>query len=389
MSNKRGDFPKNFAWFVVLLAVVVGLRIYDNYYKDNSSNKTATIGIEEDLDLSEVQKLYDTLREKYNGDLDTEELIEGAKRGLVEGTGDPYTVFLDEDEAQDFSDSLNGTFSGIGAELGIKDGNVIIVAPLDDFPAQKAGVQSGDIIVAVDGQTVIGESVEKVVSLIRGESGTDVTLTLRRGNSTNDTVITRAQIDVPTVRSEIKDGVGYLRISSFSEDTAQLTREAIEQLLQSNPKGILLDLRNNGGGFLDSAVDIAGYWLDGDVVVKQESSIQDDSEQKAKRGVLVPKDLPTQVLINSGSASASEILAGALRDNERAKIVGETSFGKGTVQQILELDEGLLKVTVAEWLTPDGEVINGQGLTPDIVIEFEESDDPDKDVQLEKALEQF
>ncbi len=356
---------------------------------DGVYRQSANTSLPADLDYSSVEEVYDALRASYDGRLSVEDLINGLKRGLVEASGDPYTEFFDEEAAREFSNELNGSFTGIGAELGRENESIIIVAPISGFPAEKAGLRPRDVIAEVDGESAYGWTVQQAVSKIRGPENTNVTLKVVRGGSEELTFeITRAQITIPSVTSEILDGnIGYLQISRYSEDTSRLARTAAEDFKAASVKGVILDLRSNPGGLLDSAVDVASLWLDnktvleekrGDVVIKTFRS----------RGRPVLLGVPTAVLINEGSASASEITAGALKDHGAATLIGVESFGKGSVQQVEELrGGGALKVTIARWFTPHGVNLDKEGIKPDQSVEFTEDDyknnrDPQKDAAI-------
>lgn len=389
-NNPNGQkfFSNSTIALILIILVIVGVRVSSEFDKDEAR---VAGSLPENLDYQEVEALYDTLRSKYNGEISEDDLVDGLKAGLVDGVGDRYTSYLTDEEAIELEESLNGQFSGIGAELGVEEDFIVIVAPIDNFPAQKAGIQTGDKIISVDGESIVGETVEKAVSLIRGEVGTVVDLTIRRVNETLDISVTREQIDLPSVTWELRDdNIGYLRISSFAEDTASLAKEAILEFNGANVEGVIVDVRNNGGGILDITVELAGLWLDGSVVVKQDSKNDYiNRELKASDGKTLNDGIETVVLINGGSASASEILAAALRENGVATVVGETSFGKGTVQEISELknEDGYLKVTVAEWLTPNGNEINGVGVSPDVEVIYDVSSEEDN--QLDEAAKQI
>jgi carboxyl-terminal processing protease len=341
------------------------------------------------LDLSSVQHTYSMLQAKFDGDLDINALVEGANRGLVEASGDPYTVYFSEEEAKEFLESLEGQFEGIGAEIGKRDDRLVIVSTLDDTPAQKSGLQSGDFIVRVNDQDASSWSIDKAVSEIRGPKGTTVKLTImRNGSGMQEFSIVRDTINNPSVRSEIQDGIGILRISRFGEsDTALLARQAAEDFKQQNVRGVVLDLRGNGGGFLRTAQDIAGLWLDSDKVVVTERRGDQVIETLRARGTPILEGVPTVVLVDGGSASASEIVAGALRDHDAATLVGTKTFGKGSVQQIEDLPGGAkLKVTIAGWFTPSGLGINQEGVEPDTEVDISEDDiSNERDPQLDRA----
>jgi len=341
----------------------------------------------ENLDYTEVEQVYDLLRLNFDGQLNQTDLLDGLKRGLAEAAGDDYTVYFNEEEAAQFKNDLNGTFSGIGAELGVEDNRLIIVAPLEGFPAAAAGLRAKDAIIRINDEDAAGLSVEAAVSKIRGPKGTDITLTIQRGDDKPfELTITRDDITVPSVTSRVEDGIGYLRISRFGEDTVEVARQAAQSLKDQNVRGVILDLRNNGGGYLDGAVGVAGIWLDNQVVVQQkQGDTVTDTRRSGRQPIL--KGMSTIVLINEGSASASEIVAGALQDHEAAVILGATSFGKGSVQELEQISSGgALKVTIARWYTPDGNTIDQTGIKPDIEVTLSEADiEAERDRQLERA----
>ena len=374
---------------VVLIAAVaafaVGTRSTDIIARLN--NKTAPGR----LDLSSLQEVYATLNNKFDGTLDTQKLIDGAKHGLVNASGDPYTVYMSPSEAKEFQGDLEGTFQGIGAELGKKDDKLTVVSTLDSSPAQKSGLLGGDIILKVNDEDSVSWSIDKAVSKIRGEKGTTVKLTVVRGTEPKEFTITRDQITDPSVKSEVTaDNIGVMRISRFGQsDTARLARLAAENFKAKGVRGVVVDLRGNGGGYRDAAVDIAGLWLDNKVVMTERTNGKITETLKTNSDAIL-KDIPTIVLINGGSASASEILAGALKDNNAATLLGEKSFGKGSVQSIETLSNGgQMKITVARWYTPNGKNINKEGINPDVTVVITEADvlagkDPQKAAALSK-----
>lgn len=344
------------------------------------------------LDFSSLQSLYEELAQRYDGELDTSKLIDGAKSGLVEATGDEYSEYFTAEEAASFLSDLEGTFSGIGAELGKQGEQLVIMSTLDNSPANKSGLRAMDKILAVNDQPSGDWSIEKAVSEIRGEKGTTVKLTIGRGDEApRDVTITRDTISDPSVKTEVTaDNIGIMRISRFGEtDTVRLARAAAEDFKQRGVKGVIVDLRGNGGGYLTAAQEISGIWLDNKVVVSErKGSTVIDTLRTGSSPIL--EGVPTIVLVNGGSASASEIVAGALKDNGAATLVGEKTFGKGSVQTVEDLaDGGKLKVTIAKWYTPNGKNISKEGITPDVVVGFTEEDvnagrDPQKDAALER-----
>lgn len=344
------------------------------------------------LDTSSLQEVYAALREQFDGDLDTAKLVDGAKKGMVDAAGDPYTVYFSPAEAKEFNADLEGTFQGIGAELGKRDEKLTIITTLDDSPAKKAGLQSGDVIVKVNDEASVDWSIDKAVSKIRGEKGTTVKLSVIRGDEAREFTITRDNITDPSVKSEVTtDNIGVMRISRFGQsDTYNLARLAAQDFKEKGVKGVIVDLRGNGGGYRDAAVDIAGLWLNDKVVMTERTRGKVTSELRSGSSPILA-GVPTIVLIDGGSASASEILAGALKDNNAATLLGDKSFGKGSVQTIENLSNGgELKVTVARWYTPNGKNINKEGISPDKkVTPTKEDITAGKDVQRDAAIEQL
>ena len=356
------------------------------------------------LDYSSIDQIYGLLKSDFDGSLDNQKLIDGLKAGLVEAAGDPYTVYFNAEEAKTFNEELSGSFTGIGAELGTdEDSNIVIVSPLSGYPAEKAGLKPKDIIGAINGETTVGMPVDKAVQKIRGPADTQVKLIIVRGTDKPfEVTITRQQINVATVKSSGDGAIGYLKITQFTGDTTKLAKDAIADFKNKGVKAVILDLRGNPGGYLSGAVDISSFWLDKkQVVVSQKRGEQTLSTEYAKSGATLG-GVPTVVLIDGGSASASEITAGALRDNGAATTLGEKSFGKGSVQQVECLGiasltitktsdtcEGpMLKVTIARWFTPKGANIDKQGITPDVAVTISDEDQKaGRDPQKDKATE--
>lgn len=343
-----------------------------------------------DLSYASVEEVYDTLRREYDGELDNQKLLDGLKAGLAAATGDPYTEYLNKEAAREFDEQLNGTFSGIGAELGKDDkDNLIIVAPIAGFPAEKAGLKAKDVIAEVDGNSTFGLSISEAVNKIRGPINTKVKLRVIRNNAEDlNFEITREQITIPSVESKILEGnIGYVKISRFSEDTLSLASKAAQEFKNANVKGVILDLRNNPGGLLDASVGISSIWLDAGKPILQEKRGEVVIKSFVAKGTPILKNVPTVVLINEGSASASEIVAGALRDNKAATLIGIKTFGKGSVQQLERLDDGgVLKVTIAKWFTPAGVNINKEGIKPDKEVKLTDEDSKaQRDPQLDAA----
>ncbi|HRJ06562.1 MAG TPA: S41 family peptidase [Candidatus Saccharibacteria bacterium] len=342
----------------------------------------------ETLDTTSLQSTFQALSAYYNGKLDENKLIEGAKEGMVAATGDPYTTYLTADEASEFQKELTGEIGGgIGAEIGIRSGQPTIIRTLPDNPAEKAGLHAGDVIVAVNDESADGWDAEQTVTAIKGEEGTTVKLVVRRGSTTKNFSITRAIINNPSVSSSLEGNVGIITLNRFDEQTNSLVRKAASSLKNRGMKRLVLDLRGNGGGYLDAAPAVAGLWLDDKLVVSVRSS-DGQSQKLYSKGDQLLAGVPTSILVNAGTASASEILAAALKHYKVATIVGEKTFGKGTVQELVNLEGGAqLKVTIKRWYTPSGSNINQKGIKPDFSVGLTQSDlDKNRDPQLEKAL---
>ncbi len=340
-------------------------------------------------DFSSLNDLQATLERKFDGNVDSAKALDGAKAGLVSSLGDPYTVYLTKKQAQELADDLKGNLSGIGAEIGFRNNQLSIIAPIANTPAAKAGLQAKDVIVKIDGKDPTGLSLDEAVSKIRGKAGTDVTLTIVRGNAAPaDVKITRATISVPSVTWKKDGDVGIITVARFGDDTVDLVKQAASELSSQGATKYVLDLRNNGGGYLQAAVGVSNVFMDNKVVVEERKDGKTTDKLSTNAGgTLVGK--PVVVLINSGSASASEITAGALQDQGVAKLVGEKSFGKGSVQEIIDLVGGAqLKVTVAHWFTPKGRGIDKVGISPDVEVKMTTDDiNASRDPQLDKAKE--
>ena len=341
------------------------------------------------LDTEVMKEAYRQLAANYDGDLDANKLSDGAARGMVKAVGDDYTIFLDKEEAAEFNKSLNGEVSGIGAEIGVRNLQPTVLRVLDDSPAKKAGLKTGDIFVAVNGTSVAGETASGVADKVTGEAGTTVKLTMRRGSESLDFSITRAQISDPSVRWSVSDDVGILTISRFDDNTGSLARKAAKEFIDKGVKGVIVDLRNNGGGYLTAAQEVASLWLDSGKTVVTEKSRGQVTETVKASGNPTLKGKKTIVLVNGSSASASEIVAGALKDYQAATLVGEKTFGKGTVQKVINLsDDRILKVTVARWYTPQDRNITKEGIQPNQTVKMSSDDNnAGRDPQMARAKE--
>ncbi len=369
------------------------VRTPANFISNNSANN------DKNIDFSLFWETWDKLEEKYvdKKKLDKKKMYYGAIKGMTASVEDPYTFFLTPDENKQTKEELGGRFEGIGAQLGLKDNRIVVVAPLKDSPSEKAGLLSGDVIAAVDGKSTKGWTLTQAVSKIRGPKNTTVKLTVERASGTKDVKIIRDEVKIPTIEVEYKSDIAVLKLNQFGEHTNSEWDKAIAEIQtkwkSKDIKGMVLDLRDNPGGYLESAVYIASEFIPkGKLVVKQESTKVSETRDYTvyREGKLL--DIPLVVMINEGSASASEIVAGCLRDYRRATLVGQKSFGKGSVQEALDLkDNAGLHVTIAKWILPKGDWINGKGIEPKIKVQnptpaVGTSEKP-ADEQLEKAIE--
>ncbi len=344
-----------------------------------------------ELSYEGLDELYQDLRNGFDGQLDTKKLEEGLKEGLVRAAGDPYTEYLSQEENKEFNEQLSGSFEGIGAELG-KDGEaIVIVAPIAGFPAEKAGLKSKDIISKINGETAFDISTTEAVKKIRGPKGTKVKLDIIRDGRPLTFEIVRDQISIPSVKWEVTgENIGIMTISRYGEDTTSLARQAAQEFKAKNVRGVVLDVRGNPGGLLDSAVQVTSLWLPNGATVLQEKRDNKVIKTFNARGGGSLQGMSTVVLIDEGSASASEITAGALKDNKAATVIGVKSYGKGSVQELRKLrDGGVLKVTIVRWYTPNGRNIDKEGIEPDQKVENSEADgaanrDPQKETGLSK-----
>ncbi|MGA1046572.1 MAG: S41 family peptidase [Minisyncoccia bacterium] len=381
------------ALLLVISFVLGGFYFQDYVYSFISSNTK----LSNHLETNSLQRVYNFLKEEYlypdkMNDKSSAEI--GATKGLVESLEDPYTVYFSKDEYKSFSESLDGKFEGIGAEIGIKDGQLIIITPIIGNPASKAGLLAGDAIITINGESTFDTSVEAAVTKIRGEKGTEVKLEIAREGQTEikEFVIVRDIIDVPNIKVTEKDGVGIISLAQFQVDTAQELDQEILKFKEKDIKNIVLDLRNNPGGYLQAAVEVVELFTPkGSIAVIEKGRDSNMmTELKTKRA---PKyeDIKLVILVNQGSASASEIVAGALRDLKDIELVGQKTFGKGLVQSTKEFSDGsVLKYTIAEWFTPSGNALNKEGIKPDFEVELTSEDiQADKDPQIDKAIERI
>jgi carboxyl-terminal processing protease len=365
----------------------------------NETNPTAPADTGTPTDVSTLfepfWQTWEIVHDSYvDQPVDNTLLMQGAIRGMLASLDDPHTSYMDPEMYALEEQSLAGEYEGIGAYIDTSGEYVEIISPITGSPAEAAGLKSGDLIVGIDGEDMTGVSGDVVHSLILGPAGTDVTLTIKRESLEEpfDITITRAKIVVPSVESrmlEDQDNLAYVRINIFGEETADDLRSQLRDLLKNNPRGLVLDLRGNGGGYLDTAIEVVSEFVDNGVVVYEEYGDGTRDSYEVKPGGLAT-EIPLVVLVDEGTASASEITAGAIQDYERGILVGTTTYGKGSVQNWLALvnDQGAIRVTIARWLTPKGRQINEVGIEPDYTVEFTEEDiTNENDVQLKKAIE--
>lgn len=405
MKHKRLAMPH--ALVAVLLVASFAAGLY--FGSANSNGASVFLGQAatqpEDVDFSSFWKAWNVIQEKYVPATTTDpvsetDLVYGAIEGLAAALGDPYTVFLPPKESEIFNEDIRGNFEGVGMEIGIRNGLLVVIAPLKGTPADRAGVRSGDRILEVDGTSTEGTTVDEAVQLIRGERGTAVELTIQRGEERELRTITivRAVIEIPTIETAVEgisglqgNGVFVIRLFNFSAISPGLFRRALREFVESNSNKLILDLRGNPGGFLEASVDMASWFLPtGTVVVSEDLGSGEEPRYHRSKGYDVFSDqLQMVILVDKGSASASEILAGALREHGIATLIGESTFGKGSVQELVDVtDDTALKVTIARWLTPEGNSISDGGLEPDITVLITEEDvAAGRDPQLERALE--
>lgn len=387
----------NKKWLYLVMGIVLAGAVYllgvtQGYYQRLSASDFASVFRSElsgrkvgDADLGLLWDVVGKIDEKFIGTPNYRDMVYGAIRGAVDGLGDPYTVYADPEENKEFFEGLDGVYEGIGAEIDIINGQLTIVAPLAGSPAELAGVKPGDIVTAIDGETVSGLTMNDVLGKIKGQAGTVVNLTIQRTEGASLVIpVTRKVIKRDSVETKIEDGIAVIRIFKFAGDTEVEFKKAVDTVLAQGVTGVVLDLRGNPGGYLDAGVAVANEFIGSGTIV----------EERFKTGVITPFEadgkgrllnMPVVVLVNGGSASASEILAGALQDTKRAQVVGTQSFGKGSVQEVVSFPDGSsLRVTVAKWYTPNGRSISDGGITPDKIVEDK---DPEKDIQLDTAKE--
>ncbi len=384
------------AVFSVVGAFWVGITVGERMGEKTAWQEAEKV-LASDLDLAPLLKVVGVLNDKFipstaSSTIPTNEnKVWGAILGLTASYDDPYTVFFPPKESKSFADEVRGDFGGIGVEIGIKDKVLVVIAPLKGTPGERAGLKPGNVILKIDKKFTFGITVEDAVSLIRGPKGTNVTLTIKENGETREVIIMRDTIIIPTIETKLRDdGVFVISLYNFSAKSPELFRGALREFMLSESDKLVLDLRNNPGGYLEVAIDMASYFLpSGKIVVIEDRGLKSKQKIERSKGYDVFTDkLKMAILINGGSASAAEILAGALNEHGIAKLVGEKSFGKGSVQELIEITEDTtLKVTVARWLTPKGHSISENGLAPNIEVKNTKEDlENEFDSQMEKAV---
>ena len=376
---------------VIIIVAIVGLMFGAGYQ----------IGLEEaevksqpeEVDFSLFWEAYNRVQDLYvdSDKIDEEAIVHGAIRGMLDALDDPHTSFFDQDESRRFLDDVSGYYEGVGMEVGVRDGEIQVISPIEGTPASRAGIRSGDIILEIDGKSTTDMGLEEAVDIMRGEEGTSVDIIIGRNRSTHEFSLERAQIQMPSVDWELmEDNIAYIKIHYFHQELMTEFNEIVPEITSSPAEKIVLDLRNNPGGALDAALELSKFFLEeGDIIVKSQGVDGEIGEvyNAGRSSVTFNQDLA--ILINQGSASASEILAEALRYHKEAQIVGKKSFGKGSIQTMVNLsDMSNLKITISNWVTPDGRLITDEGITPDYEVELTAEDiEADRDPQLDKAIE--
>lgn len=393
----------------IIIAVTIALLVFGFGYVSGKATTESLFAKDGKVDSQLLNIVKQTVDNKFvfwkaSSTMPTDKDLEyGMIKGYVEAYKDPYTIFFPPKEAKSFTDEVKGSFGGVGMQVGKKENRLVVIAPLKDSPAMKAGIKSGDLIATVDSKDVSGLSVEEVVTLIRGPIGTSVEIGVYHKDETklSKIKIVRDQIKIPTVDTELRGGAYVIHLYNFSENSSDLFRQALIKFTNSGNNNLLIDLRGNPGGYLDSAVDIASFFVpQGKVVVSEKQGKNEEELIHRSKGLATFNGYNVGVLVDGGSASASEILAGALKDNKIAKIFGEKSFGKGSVQELMNFTDGsAIKVTIAKWYTPNGISISENGIVPDVEIKQATSTEQTKDIstkvediidkQLDKTIVEF
>lgn len=392
MNKQKKQVNLSTTIFSSLITLAVGIFLgsnWNNLYLQFSPYINPAQKITNNIKWDDLNEVYSQISSNFDGSIDKTQLIEGAKKGLTAALADPYTVYYDSKEAAEFKSDLKGEIkeAGVGIEMMKQGDYVVVTRTLPDNPARKAGVHAGDVIFAINGEEVWDKDTEIIASKLRGASGEKVKLTVARDKQKLDFELVREKINNVSADISYQDKTAIISVYRFSEDTGTLVQSFTKDFKNRGINKVILDLRNNGGGYVTAARDLLSLWLDGDKILTQKSATIGQTITYAKRGEASLKDMKTIVLVNNATASASEIVAGALKDYKKATIVGTKTYGKGVVQTMLELSGGsLLKITTAHWYTPEGQTINKTGITPDIEVERSYSDiNSGKDPQLDKA----
>lgn len=394
MSKQKWEEKKTSLGNAIIISavmLVVGLFVganWQNWFGGFAPYLGINTGAKSDVDWSALDEVYNKLATTYNGEISKEDIIEGAKKGLVESLGDIYTVYMDSEESADFYNDLHGNVgSGIGVEMGLRDGYVRVLRTLPDNPARKAGILAGDIIYKVDGEEVYNLSTDEIAKKVRGEAGSEVTVTVVRDGEEKSFTMKRETINNVSAYVEYDGKTAIITVTRFDNNTGTMVQGFAKEFAGKGIKKVILDLRGNGGGYVSAAQDLLSLWLDGEKVLIQKSKHFGNSTSSSTSGKAILKDMETIVLVNGSTASASEIVAGALQDYNKATVVGEKTYGKGVVQNLYDLSGAtVLKVTTAEWYTPNDRSINKTGITPDVEVERTYEDiNAMRDPQMDKA----
>jgi len=397
------NFLKKSVFWGGLTATIIAVFIGGVYFGyNNSPEAQKVIGVTRkdvpvsfsEIDFESFWKVWNLVESKYvaNGELDRQKMFWGAIAGLVDSLEDPYSVFFPPKEAEIFESSVRGNFEGVGMEIGMRDGILTVIAPLKGTPAERAGIRAGDQILKIDDTVTAGITIDAAVNIIRGERGTIVKFSMFRDGEEEplEIEVARDVIEIPVLETEQKEaGIFVISLYNFSARSTEVFREALREMIQSGSTKMIIDLRGNPGGYLEAAVDISSWFLPiGEIVAREEFGSGEEKFYKS-RGYDIFKNLPLVILVDRGSASASEIMAGALSEHGIATLVGQKTFGKGSIQELVELEDGSsLKITIARWLTPKGRSISEEGLAPDVEVEYTKEDfDAGKDPQMNKAIE--
>lgn len=413
-DNKKSGILLNVLLIILVLFLMLFMLILGMYlpgknevFKELAKKEVVYLGkisgkysqvddsISQNIEFQLYWDVWDSIKENYvnTGKISEKELFYGSLQGMVDSLDDPYTTFMNPEKHKEFNEGMSGKFEGIGAEIGIKNDILTIIAPLDGMPAQKAGLLSGDKVLEVDGESTKNMTVNDAVNKIRGKKGTDVVLTVFRDviGETKKITITRGIITIKSIRTDFRDdGIVILKLINFNNNTLNDFNDAVRDIKSKECKGLIIDLRNNPGGYLSTSVEIASEWIEnGPIVIESFGDHDEEDNIYNARGVARLKDYPTVILINQGSASASEILAGAMRDYDKAIIVGSQSYGKGSVQTLKNFKDGSsIKITIAKWLTPNRISISDKGITPDVVVDYTMDDyENDRTPQMDEAVQ--